>query len=302
MLDAKANMRPSPDENLPEVVPPQPFEADGGSSPQVVSQGENANHAWDGSERDKYPVIYDTTPKYVDDAPKIEGYGDAASPQPWSPESLQTVSPSTAVATLSKPSEPPQPPKDERTIWGLRRRTFFILAGIISIILLAAIIGGAVGGTVTKKSSDSASAEAQSASQQTASSSTKPAATTSQTTTTSSAPSSTSSQPTSTLAPTLNNSTAPRRGLAFQAFQLTSYLGTASSIIQEEGFHDLNMTAKSYVWMRDDTDCCLTFCTNKTSASGYWCDTRYRPDASEGFARVSIWCGGNDGRRNVTCS
>src|SRR4051812_38965198 len=103
-------MRPSPDDNLPEVVPPQPFEADGGSAPQVVSHTEQANHAWDGSERDKYAVVYDPAPKFVDDTPKIEAYGDAASPQPWSPESLQTVSPATAVATLSTPSEQPQPP------------------------------------------------------------------------------------------------------------------------------------------------------------------------------------------------
>ncbi|KAK0740347.1 hypothetical protein B0T18DRAFT_417774 [Schizothecium vesticola] len=288
-------MRPSLDDNLPEVVQPQPFETDGGAPPQVVSHSENAQHTWHGSERDKYPVVYDAAPKYVDDVPpkvppKVEACEDAPSPQLWSPESLNT-------------SEPPQTPKPERTICGLKRRTFFIVAGIISIILLGAIVGGAVGGTVSKKSSETATAEAQSASRQTTTPSaaaTAPSAATSTSPSTSSTAS--TSQPKPTQLATLNNDTAPHRGLAFQGFSLTSYLGDATPIIQEEGFYDLNITAMSYVWLPDDTNCCLTFCANKTTATGWWCNTRYRPEASGGIPRVYIWCGRNDGVKNVTCS
>ena len=300
-------MRPPPDDNLPEVVQPQPFETDGRAPPQVVSHSENAQHTLHGSERDKYHVVYDAAPKYVDDVPpkvppKIEAYEDASSPQLWAPESLHSATPATAAATLST-SEPPQTPKPERTICGLKRRTFFIVAGIISIILLGAIVGGAVGGTVSKKSSEAATAEAQSASRHTTTSSAAATATSAATST--SAPTSSTasnSQPKPTQLATLNNGTAPHRGLAFQGFSLTSYLGDATPIIQEEGFYDLNITAMSYVWLPDDTNCCLTFCANKTTATGWWCNPRYRPEASGGIPRVYIWCGTNDGVKNATCS
>jgi hypothetical protein len=304
----KLDMRPSPDDNLPEVVQPQqPFETDGGAPPQVVSHSDNAQNTWHGSERDKYPVVYDAAPKYVDDVPpkvppKVGAYEGATSPQLWSPESLPSASPATAAATLST-SEPPQASKPERTICGLKRRTFFIVAGIVSIILLGAIVGGAVGGTVSKKSSETATAEAQSASGHTTTPSaaaTAPSATTSTSASTSSTAS--TSQPKPTQLATLNNETAPHPGLAFQGFSLTSYLGDATPIIQEEGFYDLNITAMSYVWLPDDTNCCLTFCANKTTATGWWCNPRYRPEASGGIPRVYIWCGRNDGAKNVTCS
>jgi len=53
----------------------------------------------------------------------------------------------------------------------------------------------------------------------------------------------------------------------FQGFSSPSYLGSATPIIQNKGFHDLNISAQSYVWLPDSTECCLTFCTNKTTAT-----------------------------------
>ncbi|KAK0617616.1 hypothetical protein B0T14DRAFT_388682, partial [Immersiella caudata] len=94
----------------------------------------------------------------------------------------------------------------------------------------------------------------------------------------------------------LNNGTAPG-GLAFQAFSEPQYSGTATPIMQEEGFFDIG-ERRSYVWLPDDTRCCLTFCKDRTTSTGWWCATRYRPNASDVFSRVYIWCGGNDGIKN----
>ncbi|KAK0640630.1 hypothetical protein B0T16DRAFT_379020, partial [Cercophora newfieldiana] len=98
----------------------------------------------------------------------------------------------------------------------------------------------------------------------------------------------------------LNNGTAPP-GLAFQAFSQPAYLGTATAVIQEEGFFDIGQR-RSYVWLPDDTGCCVTFCKDKTTATGWWCKARYRTNATGVFSRVYIWCGGIDGVKNGTCS
>jgi len=289
------------DENLPEVVQPRPFEAEPDASPQVAS----ADNVWTPSERDKYPVLYDPSPKLqvVDDepAPKVEDNGII--PQ------VQETLPAGA------PPPPENAPAPERKICGLRRRIFFILAAIISIILLGAIIGGAVGGSLSNNSSsqtqnapkpgsDSAGAQDPPPPTTSGSSSSSSSSSSSAATGTTATTSSSTSQPapTGTSLPTLNNSTAPNQGLAFQGFSSPSYLGSATRIIKEEGFHDLNISARSYVWLPDGTECCLTFCANRTTATGWWCDPRYRPNPEGSFARVYIWCGGNDGVKNQTCS
>ncbi|KAK1835669.1 hypothetical protein QBC39DRAFT_148528 [Podospora conica] len=100
----------------------------------------------------------------------------------------------------------------------------------------------------------------------------------------------------------LNNGTAPA-GIAFQAFTDPVFEGEATRVIQDEGFHDLNMTSTSYVWSPQDTKCCLTFCDGPTTDVGYWCNPRRRTHASLPFNRVYIWCGGNrNDQLNTTCS
>ncbi|KAK0647031.1 hypothetical protein B0T16DRAFT_414605 [Cercophora newfieldiana] len=287
-------MGPPPDENLPEVVQPRPIEAEQNASPQVAA----TNDAWYGSDRDKYPALYDTSPKLVDDG-TLKLQENTVSPQ--TPREFPSAG---SNALPNHPSEPLKS-ESERTICGLRRRTFFIILAIISVLLLGAIIGGAVGGSLSNKSSSqttSPPASAGSDSQGSPSTiSSASSSSSSPSTTTSSTSSSSQPSPTGTQLPTLNNSTAPK-GLAFQAFSSPSYLGSATPIVQNEGFHDLNISARSYVWLPDGTECCLTFCANRTTATGWWCNPRYRPDPPEAFARVYIWCGGNDGVKNRTCS
>src|SRR5690348_11851612 len=128
----EASMTLPPDENLPEVVPAQPFEVDRDAAPQVLSQSEKANHEWYASDRDKYHVTYDNTPKLVDDG-LIDKLGTLP-PQPWSPESLTAASPATAADPNTLPGG--DPPNPDRTICGLKRRTFFIALFITSILLL----------------------------------------------------------------------------------------------------------------------------------------------------------------------
>ncbi|KAH8888732.1 hypothetical protein GQ53DRAFT_229808 [Thozetella sp. PMI_491] len=53
---------------------------------------------------------------------------------------------------------PPPNPKDAR-IWGLKRKTFFIVLAVVLVIIIGAVVGGAVGGTVGKRNqNDSAAA------------------------------------------------------------------------------------------------------------------------------------------------
>jgi hypothetical protein len=287
-----------PDENLPEVVPALPLEVDRDASPQVSHQHNEP------SDRDKYPVAYDTAPKLFDDTTGTPANKeDHAIPQTWSPADTTAPTPITTPwgslpAGDPGTNGPNKPPDDERKILGLKRRTFFVVAIIVSILLLAAIIGGAVGGTLSKQSSTQSGH--QEASQQTTSPTTTSTTSSSSASSTSSS-SSSSSSPTPTTIPTLNNSTAPR-GQAFQAFSSPDYLGAATPIIRALGFHDLNISARSYVWLPDETGCCLTFCANRTTATGWWCQQRFQTQSSGPFQRVYVWCGGNDGVKNETCS
>jgi len=295
------NTRP-PDENLPEVVPSRPPVED--ASPQVLSD----EQAWqrEALGGDKYPVVYDDAPKLFDDG-TIKGQDEHELPQAWSPDASAGTAPWESLPPVAAAGAPGgSEAAEERRIWGVKRRVFVILAVLAGVILLAAIIGGAVGGSMANKSDKSVSGDAslQELPSVSSSSLTRPP-----TTSPSSSSSSPSTSPTSTSSPpspsstttTLNNSTAPK-GLAFQAFASPSYLGTATPIIQAEGFHDLNMSARSYVWLPDGTQCCLTFCADRTTATGWWCDPRYQTSSSAVFGRVYIWCGGNDGTKNETCS
>lgn len=143
------------------------------------------------------------------------------------------------------------------------RRRTFIISLIVAILVIAAAVGGGVGATMARKAS--------------------------------------AAPPMPPLF--LNNATAPPPGVAFQAFSDAFYMGEATRVIQDEGFHDLNLTGSSYVWLPDTTACCLTFCTGKAKAVGYWCNPRRRTNASETFDRVYIWCGGNrNNQLNTTCS
>lgn len=89
----------------------------------------------------------------------------------------------------------------------------------------------------------------------------------------------------------LNNQTYSLPGLAFQAFSGTDYVGNVSDVARDEDFLILLFAANSYVWLPDDTDCCITFCSDGSMAVGWWRDERHQKDASSAFTRVWIGCG-----------
>jgi hypothetical protein len=259
-LEKAVSERPS-DENLPEVVTSRPLHVD--SSPQLAT-AEKADYDWQTADRDKYPVIFDSTPKFPDDGsnPKIPDDTPIAT---WSSADGNTITTQTTLVpwdSLKAGSSPGTPPPKEdenpHRICGLRRRAFFITLTLATLIILAASIAGGIAGSRAHSSP----------------------------------------QPSPPLF--LNNGTAPR-GLAFQAFSEPHYGGNATKVMQEEGFFDIG-ERRSYVWLPDDTRCCLTFCKDKETSVGWWCATRYRANASDVFSRVYIWCGGNDGVKNETCS
>lgn len=108
---------------------------------------------------------------------------------------------------------------------------------------------------------------------------------------------STTSSPAETTTSTfLSNSTDPD-GFAFQAFSDRNYAGSASPVIRDELFTDFDFNGSSYVWIPNFTDCCVTFCANKTSSGwvGWWCPERRQPNASHWFERIYVGCG-DDGR------
>jgi len=254
------------DENLPEVVTSRPLQVD--SSPQLAS-AEKADYDWKTSDREKYPVIFDSTAKFLDDGTAKTPLDDTPIPSPTTDGNTVT----TQTTLVSSPWErrpgagststdhtPPKP--SPRRICGLRRRPFFITLTLTTILILAASIAGGIAGSRAANSHKS---------------------------------------PPPPPPLFLNNGTAPPPGLAFQAFSEPQYNGTATAIIQEEGFFDIG-ERRSYVWLPDDTRCCLTFCKDRETSTGWWCATRYRANASDVFSRVYIWCGGNDGVKNETCS
>jgi len=99
----------------------------------------------------------------------------------------------------------------------------------------------------------------------------------------------------------LNNQTISNHGFAFQGFSDTNYQGKATKIIQDNGFLNLPFDCSSYVWLPGDTDCCITFCNSPTEAGGWWCDQRYRAQASGSFPRIWIGCG-KDAHKEHACS
>ncbi|SPO06413.1 uncharacterized protein DNG_09102 [Cephalotrichum gorgonifer] len=274
---------PPDDENLPEVVPD--------SSPQALS-GRDAFLAQD--------LLSEPYPKYVaESSPRPEerdlkfpaGDGDEnkvkdADRTLQSPTSAAVVSPIVSPSVGDTQGEAEEaganegdPPSKKDEIFGIKRKTFWFLLVVVVIVVLAAIGGGVGGGIAASRSR----ADAQAADEASPS-----------TTITKTTPSTTTSSPTGTSTPEpnfLNNGTIPDRGIAFQAFSGTNYMGEASGIYNEEGFFDLGFNATSYVWIPNTSDCCVTFCQSEKNTSQFWCKERYRAESSGSFPRLGILCG-----------
>ncbi|KAK4223816.1 hypothetical protein QBC38DRAFT_37978 [Podospora fimiseda] len=269
---------PSPREpsTLPEVVP----ELD--STPQHVSEQDlSPQQIQAQAERDKYLAQYDLAPMIP--------YEALPDPSPVTPQTARALmSPGSSVpwdpilpvgdASLYTETEKDQP----RRVCGCTKRTFIVIVIMAILIVVAGVVGSVAGNIKSKSSSDSED--------------TKPTAVTTSSSLISSTTSTTTITPplpTPTKSPVTNlaNQTDPG-GIAFQAYSEPNFEGNASQVYRLEDYYDLGITAKSYVWLPNGTyECCVTFCANATTATGWWCDERRRPEADKVFRRVQIWCG-----------
>ncbi|KAF3763950.1 hypothetical protein M406DRAFT_261592, partial [Cryphonectria parasitica EP155] len=82
-------------------------------------------------------------------------------------------------------------------------------------------------------------------------------------------------------------------GFAFQGYSGDNFSGNASPIVRDELFTDFAFNCSSYVWIPNGTDCCVTFCANRTVSGwvGWWCSERRQINASSLFERIYIGCG-----------
>lgn len=126
---------------------------------------------------------------------------------------------------------------------------------------------------------------------------TTPTTTTTQSSTTSSAPKTTITN--------LSNQTdvSVFQRYAFQGYSAANFTGNATSILFDEGYYDFGFKVKSYIWLPNATNCCITFCQNKTATVGWLCDTRRRNLTDTPFPRLSVWCGrGTNTKAQTQCS
>ncbi|KAK3937943.1 hypothetical protein QBC46DRAFT_391282 [Diplogelasinospora grovesii] len=286
------------DENLPEVVrnPSPTFpEVVVDPSPQALPNTGAEQQQRHLAEQEKYPAYFDDTPKFLHEQHNHDGnqrprdnsataYSPDGSALLWEP--LRAGDDTTLGANSNSGAN------DEPKICGVRRRIFWLILAF-ALVVIATGVGGGVGGAVASARAREGSGTGNPATTSSSSGSLAPTSTTSSSSTSSSAPT-----PTFT---TLNNQTGPQFQ-AFQGFSEIDFQGNATTVIQKEGFHDLGLAAKSYVWLPNDTGCCLTFCANKTAATGWWCEKRSQPKASGLFVRIYIWCGNHANNANETCS
>ncbi|PMD61763.1 uncharacterized protein K444DRAFT_662754 [Hyaloscypha bicolor E] len=198
-----------------------------------------------------------------------------------------------ATTAVERAPEAGRPPVEEKKIWGLKRRMFFIILAVI-LVVVAIAVGGGVGGAMASKSKSKSKSAADSApavstssgalsgTQTQAPATVSPSSTAATNSGVSGSTTTTSSSPSSSTSPLtfLNNETTPSASFAFQGFAAANYLGDATSIIHSEGGTNFSFQLNSYVWL-----------PNATSCVGWWCDERYRPSASGSFGRIFVWCG-----------
>ncbi|ROT38162.1 hypothetical protein SODALDRAFT_183100 [Sodiomyces alkalinus F11] len=283
-----ATTRPD-DGNLPEVVPDV--------SPQALTQEELSARSGLAGAEGKYPYTHDERKEHVS-----AGLGSDAHKEVVSPISPDAQTPTGDGATAG-PSSALGP-----RICGVKRKTFWVLLAVAVAVVIAVAVGAGVGATRGGKGGGDAQAQEQEPSATSATSSTEasaaPTATSSSTEATSSIPSSTSSA--AEPMPTFLNGTVtlPAGDFAFQGFSDVNFTGNYTDIHQAEGFIDFPFDVMSYVWLHSQTGCCINFCQGLNNVTGYRCDPREQPEASGGFNRLYIGCGGDAPRedQNRFCS
>jgi len=234
--------------------------------------------------------------KVPDEAPQPVHGSDSsfAGPGGSLPWELQSTADNLQAGDRSPTNEKAAEP----TICGLRRRSFWLLLVVVLVVIAASVGGGIVGGIAAGRNNRTSNLGASNSSSSSSSSSSgsTPTPTTSATKTGTATTTSELTGPSF-----LNNQTVPDPSQAFQAFRDFNYLGNATPVIRSLGFYNIGFAANSYVWLPNDTSCCVTFCANTTYSGGWWCDQRYQPNASGPFARVWIGCG-VDAHQEHSCS
>ncbi|KAL1839366.1 hypothetical protein VTJ49DRAFT_1601 [Mycothermus thermophilus] len=312
------------DEHLPEVVPGQqpppqqqyyyqqqqqpqglsPAETASSPLPQVVpdSSPEFAEQRFY-NETDKIPAYYDTAPKLPYEQPIPTPSDQQQQQQQYQPGVFSAISPNSSVPWQSFPPGDDQhtyvntEPEPEKRVCGLPKRRFIIIAVIIGLVIVAAAIGGGVGGSLAARRSSEEATETPAETTVPAGESTtdSPSITRPPTPTTTTESSTTSSAPQTSIT-FLHNQTNPAvfERVAFQGYEFANFTGRHTDILTKEDFHDLPFAAISYVWVPNDTGCCITFCASRTDSAGYRCDPimKNSTDSGKGFPRIHIWCGG----------
>jgi hypothetical protein len=284
-----------PDENLPEVVPD--------SSPQALTYAETYERRWAENGDPKYAVVYDSmTPKILTEPSPLDPYSATvfgSSPGVNSPQPTQDPW-STEKSLANEDGNPPAPEEPPR-IYGMKRRTFWIVLVVVAIVLAVAV-GGGVGGAMASKKRASEKLESNAGSDgenNSDGSSNKP------TPSASSTPSSTSSTSSASATPTfLNNDTTIQRDFAWQGFTGLSYQGDATGVYRAVGFYDMPELIRSYVWLPgQEPGCCATLCANKTKegAVGWRCTEFHQEKASTAFRRIYLACGADAEEKNSRC-
>lgn len=168
------------------------------------------------------------------------------------------------------------PTSDRRRILGMKRNVFIVVMTILVLLIVAGAIGGGVGGSLANKSQEP----------------TKTSNNSGTSTTTGSA-----SSYTTPAVSFLNNETWPKGGiLAFQGFARFNFTGMATQIVTGDGGKDFAVDfpydLHSYVWIPNNNNCCINFCTNSTKAGkiGYLCNPKMQHKTSQPLSRVFIWC------------
>ncbi|KXJ87480.1 hypothetical protein Micbo1qcDRAFT_208103 [Microdochium bolleyi] len=188
--------------------------------------------------------------------------------------------------------------RTKKTICGMPARTFWIVL-VLVVLVVAAAVGGGVGGGLAAgrgKAGDGGSGGLTVApgaeSNVPASSTTTPPASVTQGST-SASPSTTASSTSSTVH--LPSATSNR--FFFQAFRDPNFSGPSTSAIKAEGALALPFNSSSYVWQRNGTTCCTTFCIGK-SWVGWWCEDKTQSKASKLFDNIEISCSGEASEEN----
>lgn len=206
---------------------------------------------------------------------------------------LYTVQPETSIPVVTDSSSEPLP-KRARSICGLRRRTFWILAILSIIIIIGAAVGGGIGGTVARRNADQI---------RTPSPITTPGivVTNTSASTTSSIP--TSSIPSSTTPSTTSSSSSnPRMEFSMQIWEAPAYSGR-TQIFYAPGSYQTAFLARSYKWRPGMFDldmmqvCSMAYCFGSNQLGWRGSTETQQPgfpqNASWGADNIVIACAGS---------